>query len=345
MAHFLVSIIIPVYKVEPYIERCLQSVLSQTYSHEQIECLLVDDCSPDRSMAIARQVIEQGNRDITFVYLRHEENQGLSEARNTGIRHARGEFLIFLDSDDYFTPECIELHMREVDSHPDVEVVLGNFFHDKPGGGLRVKESLIPKWQEGSDKIYSAYLRDILPMTAWNVLIRRDLVTTHHLQFCKRLLQEDILWSFHLYRNTSKMAFFPQVSYMYCDNAGSLMNDSDNSVRFASSYCTILHDVNDHLDDRCYVDSMLFALRQLFRGIGYAQHPSVPEEYLEKLNAIRDTMFVRNLKNGRLVLAGAFLSLYKPFSVIQKSHLFRRYFDHWLNSVGFCAKLVRLSFR
>ena len=96
---FKVSIIIPIYKVESYIERCITSVLRQTYRN--LEVILVDDCTPDSSMEIAKAVInENQNCGMNFVFLKHDHNFGLSAARNTGINAATGDYLFFLDSDD-----------------------------------------------------------------------------------------------------------------------------------------------------------------------------------------------------------------------------------------------------
>ena len=102
-----VSIVIPVYNVEPYIEECLQSVMRQTYLG-MMECILVDDCGTDNSMGIAEQLIEAYNGPIDFKVLHHEHNRGVSAARNTGIDAACGEYIFFLDSDDWISDDCIE---------------------------------------------------------------------------------------------------------------------------------------------------------------------------------------------------------------------------------------------
>ena len=103
-----VSIIIPVYNVEPYIERCIESVLCQTY--RELEVILVDDSSPDCSMDLARKCIDNSNRNkLDIIHLRHDHNLGLSAARNTGIEAATGDYLFFLDSDDWITDNCISL--------------------------------------------------------------------------------------------------------------------------------------------------------------------------------------------------------------------------------------------
>lgn len=108
----LVSVVIPVYKVEAYIMNILESIVSQTY--DEIELILVDDGSPDRSIEIAEQYLQ--NKDIDWRII-HKENAGLSAARNTGIENARGEFVICPDSDDYIEPNTIEQMMQYAQEH------------------------------------------------------------------------------------------------------------------------------------------------------------------------------------------------------------------------------------
>ena len=112
-----VSIIIPIYNVEKYVAECLNSVISQTYDHSKIECILVDDCTPDKSMDVVNKIIGEYNGEMTFITRRHKENKGLSAARNTGISIATGEYLYFLDSDDYIYPNSLELLMEGVEKN------------------------------------------------------------------------------------------------------------------------------------------------------------------------------------------------------------------------------------
>ena len=95
-----ISIIIPIYNVEKYVAECLNSVINQTYDHSKIECILVDDCTPDKSMNIANELIANYNGDMTFIIKKHDHNQGLSAARNTGIDIATRTYIYFIDSDE-----------------------------------------------------------------------------------------------------------------------------------------------------------------------------------------------------------------------------------------------------
>ena len=119
-----VSIIIPVYNVAPYIQRCIESVQAQTY--KDIECLLIDDCSTDESITIVEKIISECKDSSCFSIIHHNTNQGLSAARNTGIIASTGEYIYFLDSDDSITSDCIELLVHLAVKYPEADYVQGN---------------------------------------------------------------------------------------------------------------------------------------------------------------------------------------------------------------------------
>lgn len=120
MENSLVTVIIPVYKVEKYIRRCVDSVLSQSYQNLQI--ILVDDGSPDDCGKICDSYMKKDSRVKTI----HQPNGGLSIARNTGLKYAFGEFIYFLDSDDYIAPEAIEAMVHLADEHHADIVMAGH---------------------------------------------------------------------------------------------------------------------------------------------------------------------------------------------------------------------------
>ncbi|AOY78534.1 glycosyltransferase family 2 protein [Moorena producens JHB] len=109
-----VSIIIPVYGVEKYIASAVQSVINQTY--QNFEMLIIDDESPDQSVNICRQLSD------TRIKIIHQNNRGLAGARNTGIRHAKGDYLAFLDGDDLWLPQKLERHIEHLEKFPDIGI-------------------------------------------------------------------------------------------------------------------------------------------------------------------------------------------------------------------------------
>ena len=120
----VVSIIIPVYQVSAYVERCLSSVMAQSYS--QLECIIVNDATQDDSIAKCERLISDYSGPISFHIIHHECNQGLSAARNTGTKAATGDYIYYIDSDDDMTPDCIEKLVNAAQMHPDAEMVVGN---------------------------------------------------------------------------------------------------------------------------------------------------------------------------------------------------------------------------
>lgn len=119
----IISIIVPVYGVEPYIRQCLLSVISQTVT-DCVECILVNDCTLDNSMSIINDVLSTYQGNIKFRVINREFNGGLSAARNSGIKEAVGEYLYFLDSDDTIEPTCLQQLLHTVMKFPKSEIIL-----------------------------------------------------------------------------------------------------------------------------------------------------------------------------------------------------------------------------
>ena len=119
----LVTIGIPVYNVEPYIEKCLLSVLNQTY--QNLEILVVDDLGTDNSMEIVNEIQQSHPLGNCINIIRHPENRGLGEARNTAIENAKGQYLCFVDSDDYIEPKTIEILLKEAEDN-DTDAVFAS---------------------------------------------------------------------------------------------------------------------------------------------------------------------------------------------------------------------------
>lgn len=219
-----ISIIVPVYNVEQYVNECFDSIAAQTYKGE-IECIFVDDCGQDDSVAVLEKLITDYHGAIEFCIVHHEHNKGLSGARNTGIRHAQGDYLYFIDSDDSITPDCIEKLVALAEKYPGVEVVQGS-----------TKSKL--EWLQFANKHFPEYsdnfkwirrtmlLRYSIPMTAWNKLVRKDLVVKNGLYFEEGLIHEDEIWNFMLAKHVHSIAFCCDITYIYRENMDGIMGHS-----------------------------------------------------------------------------------------------------------------------
>ena len=187
-----VSIIIPVYNVSAYIERCVRSVMRQTYSH--IECILVDDATQDDSIGQCKQMIAVYQGPIQFLILSHQQNRGLSAARNTATDAATGDYVFYLDSDDEITPDCIETLVRPVEKDATVEMVIGNYVRDVHGHQISRKQA--EKDIETNEAIRDYYFcQRGFYVNAWNKLVKKDFLERHQIRF-----REGLLFDHHEHR-------------------------------------------------------------------------------------------------------------------------------------------------
>ena len=220
----LVSIGIPVYHVEQFIEKCLLSVLNQTYSN--IEIITVDDCGNDKSMDIVYDIQKHHPKGLHIKILKHEVNKGLGEARNTAIDNATGKYIYFLDSDDFIEPEAIELMVNEAEKHHTDAVLASNQTVDYPGGEIRpsfaYKEHQIVDGEDAFANIVCANLRWNITITSWNILFNLDFLRRNDLRFSVRFC-EDSLFLSDYYSFVKKAVLLPNITYNYVIREGSLM--------------------------------------------------------------------------------------------------------------------------
>lgn len=248
------TIIIPIYNVEAYIEECLQSVMNQTFV-DGIECILVDDCGNDKSMNIAERMLASYKGPVHFRILHHERNKGLSGARNTGIREAKGEYLFFLDSDDSLTPDCIESFLKIIGRYPGVDMVQGATvsMHDisKSLSLSGLKEKIQTNIVSNRRRIKRLILDfAISPVTAWNKLVRRDFILQNKIFFKEGIIHEDNLWAFWLSKFVRTIAYNYKPTYIYRVNPSGITGRKNE--RSAKCRLIIIQDELTHLSKQRY---------------------------------------------------------------------------------------------
>lgn len=207
-----ISVIVPVYKVEPYIHKCVDSILGQTFS--DIQVILVDDGSPDR----CGDICEEYARKDTRVQVVHKENGGLSDARNTGIPYAEAKYVIFLDSDDYIEKDMLEyLYTNIKEANADMATC----------GIYEVYKDRIEAQKEKDDFVCSGEdaFRCILRGhtirgEVWNKLIRKECMVD--LRFPKGRLYEDIYYTVDLMQRVKKVAVGTKPKYYYLHREDSI---------------------------------------------------------------------------------------------------------------------------
>jgi len=321
MANKTVSIIIPVYQVENYIERCITSVISQTYSHSAIECILVDDCGTDNSIMLAQKCIDSYKGSIQFHVIHNEHNCGLSISRNNGMKIAAGDYLFFLDSDDYISDDCIEKLMNAIHKHPEVEVVKGN--HTDNCNDTIISAhilSLIIK----KKKLMKLFFLGYIPCMAWNTLISRELIEKHHITFMPHLIFEDVLWSFYLFRETNSFLIIPDITLFYEINPYSITHSEQKDEELhIRSIITILKDMQNHIEERYYEGLIIYITTSILRLMDRIKQKHNDITLLSEVLAIRNSITRRTLSDCRLVLFAFSLIMYQPFINIFKLRFFR----------------------
>ena len=187
-----VSIIVPVYNVSPYVEDCIHSVMRQTYDGK-VECIVVDDCGTDDSMAIVERLIAEYTGPIIFKVLHHTHNRGLSEARNTGINAATGEWLWFIDSDDWIEDDALNILYTLIIENEDINVIciqINNYVKGKTTF-ISVNDFLeFPILMSGKQYLKS----NLLKAVAAKFIVRRTFLIDNKILFCPGILHEDILY-------------------------------------------------------------------------------------------------------------------------------------------------------
>ena len=208
-----VDVFIPIYGVERFIEKCLQSVLAQDYKNMRV--VLIDDASPDQSMALARQVIEKNNTNQHKVEIVScSINGGLGATRKISHSMIAGKYTLFLDSDDYWDNEHLVSEWVEVAEKGNYEVVLSNYCHEYPLQGKSIPKEVEPRLT-GNEVAY-AILRGIEAGYLWNKLfLSEKLMQYSHLVKTGRNFWEDVSVTVPLLYYAEKVGYYPKVTTHY----------------------------------------------------------------------------------------------------------------------------------
>jgi len=291
----LISIIIPIYKVEPYLRKCLDSVLAQTYTN--LEIILVDDGSPDNCGKICDEYAEKDKRIIVI----HKENGGLSDARNVGLDIMKGEYVAFVDSDDWVSPKYAE-YLYDLAITYAADISSCNYLPLREGGCvIKSRDSLIEDKfydKENFKEMFSVMLYEentTIYDSAWTKLYKKTLFTD--IQFPKDKLYEDVRTVPQLLQKAGKIIFGKEKHYFYQirQNSAMTQNFSEKSYDFINAIkemCQFIGNNYDSLDKACtrrYTSAMIRVLRQMIELDGFDK---------KEANSLRKKI----LQNGRHML-------------------------------------------
>lgn len=230
----LISVIVPVYKVEPYLIRCVDSIRQQTY--QNLEIVLIDDGSPDSCPQMCDALAREDKR----IRVVHKENGGLGYARNSGLDVATGDYVVFVDSDDWISKTHIE-NLHQAAKEHQADVVIGSYTRAFASGVLKERcHSLDTRCYVGEEvrseillRLLGAdleFARDVqLEPSCTGNIYRMDIIQEHNLRFFSEryAISEDIYFSAAVYYKAQRVVLVNEVGYFYFENQRSLSNSYD----------------------------------------------------------------------------------------------------------------------
>ena len=213
----MISVIIPVYNTESYLDECIRSIVNQSYS--DLEIIIIDDCSTDNSGSVIDQWAQ---RDSRILAIHNEKQCGVSFSRNLGIKRARGEYLSFVDSDDYTDPLMYE-HLLKIMEKYSVDLVIFPWLTVTDDTieetNLKIEDTMVCTGEEATNICLPAIRRGVVNMFSWNRLFRRSLIIREAgseilfdtgINYC-----EDVVWQTELLPDVEKVVFCGEPLYFY----------------------------------------------------------------------------------------------------------------------------------
>lgn len=324
-----ISIIIPVYNVEQYIHRCLESIIEQSIENVRIECILVDDCSPDKSMDIVQKIADDYHGEIQFKMLRHKENRGVSAARNTGLKHASGDYILFVDSDDYLLPNSISLFVEQLNSHPGIDIIVGGVVQNGKSFFTNIEEPLLiidP----------NIFMRQLLCgriyQQSWNKLVRRSILIDNNITFLERVIYEDIPWSYEVFCHCTSVLILPYNTYFYEYVETSLVHTIFRADKAEGVIKSCINVANKMLDNppsmtifnkSIQVEYLLCIAVPINQGVDVLMRCQIPDNTKDLFHTTRQQLLKRAWQYKRLLITAFLLLTFSPFCYLQKIRIFR----------------------
>lgn len=287
-----ISVIVPVYNVEKYLPRCIDSILSQTFT--DFEMILVDDSSPDNCGAICEEYAEKDSR----IWVIHKSNGGVSSARNAGLDVCKGKYVTFIDSDDYIGTDWLESLYRELKEN-EADVVSADITFVSDNGetlGTTHYKKLnyhLTNEEESIGFLLNAILGGQLGWAVCTRLFKAEIIRNHQIRFCETCenYTEDLCFTLEYTLYVKKAVTCESFGYYYVQHSGSMMDRSSEIVRFHAT-----NEVSRQFGKRFFSVFHSAYARSVFRVI---HHRILYPEYMKMVKLKRENTWMQEVQKIR----------------------------------------------
>ncbi|MBP3766234.1 MAG: glycosyltransferase family 2 protein [Bacilli bacterium] len=302
-----VSIIIPVYNSEKYISKCLDSVLNQTYKN--IEILVINDGSKDNSIDILREYEKKDDRIVVI----DKENEGVAKTRNQGIKKATGDYIMFIDNDDFIDEDYVETYLKNT----DYDIVIGSYKRTD------VNDKILFKYNLDEKSIWSKYV----VLAPWAKLYKKDFLIKNNIEFLNYGIGEDVYFNLLCYSKTNNIKVINDFKYNWFYNNESVSNTKQRGLKKTVDITVLLNNLltfvdlnseyNKYFLERYIYWYLLFSGKQASKG-------DFTEQYNNYIKWLNDNKIKSNIKP--LFLKGEPFKIKMVviiFRMIRKLHLIK----------------------
>lgn len=315
-----VSIIVPCYNVELYVEQCLESLVNQTF--KDIEIICVDDCGTDNTMEVVQRFAV---RDKRIKIVKNSENSGLSASRNNGIKHSSAEYIMCCDSDDFYAPDmCAKMYNAITAENADIGICSTNVIYEADQHMKKSDDGYFTITKNGTEKFNSSDFSKY-PVCAWNKIYRRDIIFEHDVWFPCGLKYEDEFFFPAYCSFVNKVALVSDKLYQYRRRAGSIMNQTFNRVakcnmdylKIAIAWYdwAVAHDVFEGRADWFWTNMFYPMLRNSLKNSDKSYHDDIYNVAMDFI----DKSYVENLAGFDARLG---INIIRARNVLPRKYLF-----------------------
>lgn len=320
------SIIVPVYNVEKYLPRCLDSVLDQEF--DDYEIIAVDDESPDNSI----DILNEYQKKTEKLKIIRQKNKGLGGARNTGIKEAAGEYLIFLDSDDYISPKMLS-SLNEYLKKEDLDILAFDCERVTESGQTIEKVSVKDYQDQYTSLNAKQYL--LFEPTSCVKTYRRTLYTEHRIEFPEKLWYEDLATTLKLSAYATKIGYLKEVFYYYVQQPNSITHstNTERMMEIITAYDSVIqfYKQNDKFEEfytelewNCALHVLYYsAFRLLMAGMNLKQMKQLYQYSKQIFPNLENNQYVKMKKDQ-----------YHMMNLIIDKHYFRFYLKTGFWKIG-----------